>query len=217
MNFTMLKNLQNIDLTQSSLGLFPRLPESLQALNLTSCVFSASAYASAYSLTDHINENQLPNLKALVLAHMHDLVVDGLRSLLSANKGNLMALNLAHCNKLAREDISSLIQDGYLRAITILNLAACDFTDEIAQLLAMASSGLENLDIEHTKVTGVGVKALVLKSGRKLEKLKLNSCLLVSKDAIDFARDNGINVQFIIYEEPRPGVTRKRQKRFLRH
>lgn len=194
----MLKNLRNLDLSCSSLGSFPKLPESIQVLNLSSCGFALS-----YSpLIDSINQNRLPNLKALLLAHMHGLVGDGVRSLLSANKGNLMLLNLAHCGRLVRKDIRSLIQDGYLGAINSLSLAGCDFTDETAQLLATASPNLDNLEIEQTEVTGVGVKALVLKHGRKLEKLKLDSCRLVSADAVDFARASGINVQFIIYEEP---------------
>ena len=198
----MLKNLRNLDLSKSSLGLCPRLPESIQVLNLYSCIFF-SDFASIPSLQDSIDQNQLPNLKVLLLAHMHCLTGNGVRSLLSANKGNLMWLNLAQCSKLVRKDISSLIADGYLGAINVLSLAGCDFTDETAQLLAKASPELENLDIERTEVTGVGVKALVLKPGRKLAKLKLDSCRLVSADAVDFARASGINVQFMIYEEPR--------------
>lgn len=180
---------------------------------MSECVFSPGI--DFYPrLQDSIYQNRLPNLKALQLAHTHSLTGDAVKSLLSANKGNLTLLNLAHCTKLEHMDIVSLIQSGYLRAITVLSLAGCDFTDETAQLLAEASPGLENLDTERTRVTGVGVKALVLKPGRKLKKLNLDSCRFVSADAVDLARASGIYVQFIIHEEPR--WTARRTKRVCR-
>ena len=212
-DFTTLKNLRNLDLATSYLGLFPKLPESIQVLNLCGCVF-ASGSAVYPRLQDSIYQNWLPDLKALQLAHMHSLTGDAVKSLLSANKGNLNLLNLAHCTKLERADIVSLIQFGYLRAITVLSLAGCGFTDETAQFLAKASPGLENLDVERTAITGVGVKALVLKPGRELKKLNLDSCRFISADAVDFARASGIYVQFIIDEEPR--WTRRRTKRVCR-
>lgn len=205
----MLKNLSNLDLTKSSLWLFPRLPESIQVLNLSGCVFSPGNTFHPL-LQDSIYQNRLPNLKALLLACIHSLVGDWVRSLLSANKGNLVWLNLAYCPRLEQADINSLIHFGYLKAITVLSLAGCEFTDETAQLLTGSSPELEDLDIERTAVTGVGVKALVLKPGRKLEKLKLNSCRSISLDAVDFARASGIDVQFFIHE---PRMTTKRMRR----
>lgn len=125
-----------------------------------------------------------------------------------------MCLNLAHCANLDQKDIHSLIQDGYLSAVTVLSFAGCDFSDVSAQLLAKASPVLENLDIEQTMVSGIGVKALVLKPGRKLEKLKLNACPLLSADAVDFARASGVDVQFIIHGIHR--MTRQGPKRLCR-
>lgn len=196
----MLQNLRTLDLSNSKLWTFPWLPESIEVLNLCNCEFPPDRTFPS-PLQDSVKSNHLPNLKALLLAHMHGLLGDGLRSLLSANKGNLLCLNLALCSRLVRNDISSLIEDGYFGAITFLSLAGCDFTDETAQLLAMAAPSLEHLELEQSAVTGVGVKALVLKPGRKLEKLKLDSNRLVSADAIHFARDSKINVQLVSQEE----------------
>ena len=205
----MLENLRNLDLTHSRLEVFPKLPESLQVLDLCSCEFSRDV---SHPLDqDSIYPNQLPNLKTLLLAGIYNLIGSGVRSLLSANKGNLVRLNLAHCANVGQEDIHTLIQDGYLKAINVLSLAGCHFSDETAHLLAKAAPALEYLNIKLTTVSGIGVKALVLKPGRKLEKLNLDSCGLVGADALKFARDSGIDVQFIMKEEHK--MTQPRTKR----
>lgn len=205
----MLKNLRDLDLTHSYLESFPRLPESIQVLDLCSCTFFPDAFRPTGQ--NPIYQNQLPNLKALLLASIYGLAGSGVKSLLSANKGNLVRLNLAHCARLEPEDIHSLIQDGYLKAVNMLSLAGCHFADETAYLLAEASPALEYLDIALTTISGIGVKALVRKPGRKLEKLKLDSCQFVTADTLRFARDSGIDVQFIMGGDPE--WTRQRSKR----
>lgn len=205
----MLENLRNLNLTDSRLKVFPRLPESLQILDLCSCKFSRDVLYPLHQ--DPIYQNQLPNLKTLLLAGIYDLPGSWVRSLLSANRGNLVRLDLANCATVGGEDIHTLIQDGYFTGITMLSLAGCHFSDETADLLAQAAPALEHLNIALTTVSGIGVKALVLKPGRKLEKLNLDSCGLVSADALQFARDSGIDVQFIIKEE-----TQQRRKRLRR-
>lgn len=208
MDFTKLQNLQNLDLAGSDMGRLPRLPESIQILNLSRCQVSSLSFGSAV-FADDMKPIWLPNLKALSLSQMYSLRIQWLQHLLSANRGNLTLLNLRHCSTLTDQDIFSLIHDGYFQAVTDLCLMACNFTDETAELLALASSGLTNLDVDATNLSGVGVKALVLKPGCKLKKLKLNKCMFISKDAVDFARAHGINVEFQFVEESRIKSSRR--------
>ena len=208
MAFTKLQYLQNLDLAGSDMGRFPRLPESIQILNLSRFQVSSLALRSAV-FADEIKTIWLPNLKALLVSQMYTLRTQLLQRLLSANRGNLTSLNLRHCSTFTDQDIISLIHDGYFQAVTDLCLTACNFTDEAAKLLALASSDLTHLDLDATNLTGVGVKALVLKPGRKLKKLKLNKCMFISKDAVDFARAHGINVEFQFLEEPRIKSSRR--------
>jgi hypothetical protein len=191
-DYTMLSSLRSLDLTSSRVWSFPRLPQSIRVLNLSHCVVDLDQ-------TNSINtvEHWLPHLTSLQLAFSHHLGVHGLRSFLSANKGNLTALDLKFCNKLNHQDFLTLIGEGYFNAITDLSLIACAFKDDTALLLAAASTDLIHVDLSSTKVTGVGVKALVQKPGCKLQTLKVNNCQAIGKDAVEFARDSGVDVEFI--------------------
>lgn len=204
----MLQNLQNLDLAGSNLRMLPNLPESIQILNLSRCRLSPVSFPPA-AFANGMKSVRLPNLKALLVSQMSHLRIQWLMRLLAANQTNLTALNLRHCSSLTGKDIISLIHDGYFQAITDLSLAGCNVSDETAKLLALASPGLTNLDLDGTQLSGVGVKALVLKPGRKLEKLKLNNCTRISKDAIDFARVHDINVEFGLFEELKPKGSRQ--------
>lgn len=187
----MLSSLQSLELISSDVWSFPQLPPSIRVLNLSHCVMDTDQTRSI-----NTTEYRLPHLTSLQVAFCHHLKISGLKSFLSANKGNLTVLNLQFCNKLTQLDFLTLISEGFFNAITDLNLEGCAIKDELAPVLAAASPGLIYVDISSTKVTGVGVKALVQKSGCKLQTLKMNSCLAICKDAADFARDSGIEVEF---------------------
>ena len=198
----MLKHLQRLDLARTFVPSFPWLPESIQVLNMSACGFHPVEMERWISFNDAIKRNWLPNLTDLLVPHMHKLEIDGLRCMLAANKGELRTLNLRDCPRLSHPDIISLIDQGYLQSIVSLGVAGCDFNDQTAQLLAKMAPNLINLDADVTNVTGVGVKAILLKAGCPPENLRLNNCLLVGQDAVDFARSRGTNVEFFFYEKP---------------
>lgn len=118
-----------------------------------------------------------------------------LHALLSFGKGKLELLNLKNCNFQA-QDIRSLILDGFLKNVNQLSLAGLPVDDECAELLANNLHHLKFLDLASTRVTGVGVKALVLRPSDKLERLNLMLCSLVSIDAVAFARSHGIQTSY---------------------
>lgn len=140
-------------------------------------------------------DSSLPEMKSLSLSSYYSMEPVRLLALLSRGKGNLKLLNLKNCN-LQAQDISSLVQDGFLKNVTQLILAGLPVNDACVELLAANLHHLKFLDLASTRVTGVGVKALVLKPSVMLERLNLMLCSLVSVDAVTFARSHGIQVTY---------------------
>lgn len=202
----MLKNLRHLDLSDACMLSFPWLPESIQTLNMSDCNFRPMGPHN-----DAITHYRLPDLTELYMERTPHLKIDGLRQMLMANRGNLKALNLNECGGISHEDIISLINDGYLESIVSLRLAYSSFDDLTAQLLAKSSPRLMYLDVDVTKITGVGVKAVLLKAGCQLESLKLNQCFHVAKDAVEFARSRGVKIQYCFYDGSVPSYKSERR------
>ncbi len=205
MDFRPLTKLQHLDASHSTIFVFPTLPESIQILNLSTCVFLP---IPGLALETGIQTNFLPRLRCLMMSFAYLLGIVGLQSLLTPNKGNLTTLRLEFCSRLTNEDLVSLMENGYFRSVTDLSLAACDIKDAAVEVLAATSPHLTALDLDYTKVTGVAVKALVLKPGRKLERLSLKNCGRVGADAVDLARGSGVTVVFTF-----PDRTRRARKK----
>lgn len=128
-----------------------------------------------------------------MLTDFTDLTLNGLLSLLSASKGKLESLNIESCAQLEPKDINRLVESSYLEEVTRLTLCKLSINDSTAELVAQKLPSLKNIDLSLTRVTGIGVKALVLKPHSKLERLVLTGCLL-DRDVIDFAIAHGITV-----------------------
>ena len=191
-DFSVLTHLEVLDLAGFNMSHFPRIPASLRSLDLTEC----------YSINCDTQVSQV-NIKDTNLQDLHSLSLspgkwpisyENLQTLLRPSKSLLKKFSYLCC---AMEDnISSLIQEGYLVEVTELNLHYSSINDKIAELIAENLPRLKILDLAATSITGVGVKALVLKLGDRLEKLNLMHCTSVSSDAVDFARAKGVHVTY---------------------
>jgi F-box/TPR repeat protein Pof3 len=60
---------------------------------------------------------------------------------------------------------------------------------------------LKRLDLSVTDVDGCAVKEIVTKLGSQLEYLCVNDCFMLGRDAVDWARAQGVKVDF----RDRPG------------
>lgn len=169
---------------------FPRLPPSLQILNLWHCSTNRRLGQEG---NENLISNSLPELTDLALAEFTDLTLNGLLSLLSASKGKLESLDIESCVQLELKDINTLVESSYLEEVTHLRLCQLSLNDSTAELVAQNLPRLKNIDLSRTRVTGIGVKALVLKPQSRLERLVLTGCLL-DRDVIDFAIAHGITV-----------------------
>ena len=116
--------------------------------------------------------------------------------LLNSNKGNIEKLDLGGAQA-STSVIIDLIRADYLTNVSELALPWDAVDDGLCEHIATRLHCLKSLDLRSSrKLTGVGVKALVLKPHGKLERLKLDYCVSIDVDAVQFARSQGIEVSF---------------------
>ena len=195
LDFSSATQLEKLDLHDADLSWFPRLPSSLRTLDISNPNFIATGW-HAPSLTP-----QLPNLQHLFMASFFERCPDdnayhAAVTLLAPSRGGLETLDMSSF-AFDDEQLCILFEVGLLDNLsTLIASRVTKANDHVAELIAQRLQRLTVLDLSHTGVTGVGVKALVLKQGVKLQQLNLNHCREVSIDAVEFARSQGIHVDF---------------------
>lgn len=79
-----------------------------------------------------------------------------------------------------------------LEQLGLPSLAGCD--DDSVTMILKAFPRLRTLDLSGTDVTGVGVKQIV--KSRHVQQLVLNDCRKLGRDAVEWAREQGISVHY---------------------
>lgn len=193
LDFSALTQLRQLSLAHS-IGLgFPQLPPSISSLDLTD---SGSKTGRTIDSMFSMLNCSLPALRSLSLVNFYDLEIAEFSELLRPSQGRIQSLNIRGCHKLDVAGIHRLLRLGFLDGVVKLGLGDSAVNDALAEALATRLHHLKVLDLESSKVTGVGVKALVLKPHAKLEYLNLKNCASVHVDAVEFARSQGVAVQF---------------------
>ena len=175
---------------------FPCLAPTVQSLTLlgVSGVNGLSDEPSSYP--------NLAALTSLTFSATCHLRVAHLQTLLSNSKSTLQKLDLRDVSVDLLEMIASILLDGHLSELTELSLTNGDVTDKLAVLIAKHCPKLEKFEASYNpKLTGVGVKALVLKEQTRLRSLGLVHCSGVSADAVKWARDRGVEVRFFFPDD----------------
>ena len=140
----------------------------------------------------------LPNLRAFAVEAYTERLGRYLPDPETAPEAKLHHLSLTYCKEASfKPFVLESCQRSYFSELTDLTLDDCDIDDEILEHLAASCPRLTTLDIKsNPKVTGVGVKALVLKPGDKLRTLDLTYCSKVSGDAVEWARSKEVDVKY---------------------
>ena len=189
-DFSTLSELRSLDFSNVAAMLPPRLPPSLRTLNIAGCLCGTSAQSA------NLAHNELPQLVRLSVAHWSGLSCADLQALLETNKGKITHLDISGCIEIERDQLKELVQLGYLEEVEELKLNRCCVDDMVAIKLARKLSTLKVLEVGGTKITGVGVKALVTGLQGKLKYLRLDDCSSTSIDAVEFANSMGVVVSF---------------------
>ena len=190
--FSKLLNLQSLKLDATRLERLPKLPSSIRHLQLIATSIDFRRLENSPVLGDY----PLHELETLDLTNNHRLTYPALKILLNPAKGKIKVLELSCCGQIDKVAVHGLCTSGYLDGIVDLRLAYSDVDDQTAETLAVSCPKLRRLSLACTKITGVGVKALVQKSHGAFEELFINHCAGVSIDAVAYAKAHGINVSF---------------------
>ena len=209
LDFTNLHQLQHLSLSRLRARLPPQLPSTISTLSMASCCCHPHVHGPPIQDVSFADFD-LPQLTRLSLAEWSKLSLGDLQSCLIPGKGKVTHLDIGGCIALSTANLKELITYGYLEAIENLVLKSCNVDDEIAMLIARNIPRLKTLDLACTKITGVGVKALVIGLEGKLENLCLDGCHSTSIDAVELARKLGVKVAFG-FPDPLTGGRRIRQ------
>ena len=193
-----MSNLLELDIGRSEIQSCPLLPSSLQCLDLSGNPRLQISNTNQASQTDF-------ELAMLKILHIRDCV--GLQPidvhwLLRASKGKLRLLD-AKQSYLSPAQFNFLITEGYFQKISHLCLAGSFIEDETLELIARASPDLEFLDLSSTRITGIGVKALIEANCEKLKYLILINCHSVGPDVVELARARCVRVEYYFPEKGR--------------
>ena len=186
-DFRALKYLEILDLGVGGASQFPLLPPSIRNLSVASNLRS-----------EDFADSHLPNIESLTVYTGFPFEATGLLSLLGPSKGKLKELHLTARFFGARgygsRVFQRLIDEGLLSEMITLSAINTGLDDEVVVLIANNLPRLRILSLEGSLITGVGVKALVLKPGDKLEMLDVRKCDHLSHDAVEWARSKGVHV-----------------------
>ena len=198
-DFSLLQSLSSLDYEGFLPNHTPILPETLQSLRV--------------SRSFGLGISGLKNLTTLIIPFSNQILPSDLYVLLEPGKGNLRTLAINHSTQF---DMQGLIHDlcfqGFLPRIEDLVLKESALDDRALKWLADHCPRLTSLNVSHNEsITGVGIKALVLKEGDKIANINLTHCRGVSPDAVQWARQQGVH---IIYKFPDYGRNQGRRVRY---
>lgn len=180
---------------------FPCLPDTLQSLtmNITWGIGNASNLANHY-----MERNNFSSLTSLTVSSARNLRPEVLHALMESGAEKLRKCHLSHFD--CRVDFLPIINAGFLSEVIDLRLSNAELTNSIAEAVAKHCPRLQIFDASHNeKLTGVGIKALMLKEGDKLARLKIDHCVAVGIDAVEFARSMGAEVKFSLADNSKGG------------
>ena len=190
LDFSNLHQLEELNISYATAELPPQLPSTVRTIAMANCNTGPRNQGVSFTSLD------FPKIVRLSLAGWSELSLSDLHACLIPGKGKVTHLDLSGCISLSNIDLKQLITHGYLEGAEDLVLKSCNIDDEIAVLIARNLPRLKKLDLANTRITGVGVKALVVGLEGKLEHLCLDGCYSTNIDAVDLARALGVKVAF---------------------
>ena len=196
-NFATLCKLESLDMSGVVMPFPLKLPSSIHTLNISKCRLESQILSSSI-------EWEASRLVRLEMAHTTKISGELLLELLEPNKGNLIYLDIS-ATLYDKSRYKLLADGGYLEKVEELKLNNCLVDDKLAFAIAENCPVLKRLSLANTRVSGVGVKAIVTVLEGKLEYLNLDGCKNTAYDAVQWARSKGVRVAFSFSERGRGG------------
>ncbi|KAK5149623.1 hypothetical protein LTR04_006993 [Oleoguttula sp. CCFEE 6159] len=191
LDFSVLTKLEHLRLEKFPLNPYPRLPDSLRSLMMDVHRGTSHFVNLTHSYLPLLTELELSGCFALV-------VVQHLQEVIQQRRGSTVVTDaFPSLRKLSLDADTSChqLQDlEWARNVEELRLQATVLTDAVVEQLPILFPRLTRLDLSRTRVTGVGVKAIVQQLGGQLAWLGVDFCPDLGPDAVEWARGRGIAV-----------------------
>lgn len=178
-----------------------KLPPTVEILRIKSLVLPAPFWPGAVG-SDPLRLRDLPKLREFSLqsgSEVLQLVLAELFPRLTEpdDEGNRQPLTQLRSLRLDRPIVEGLdptdFQVGRCKDLESLALTNClSLDDKLALAIVECLPKLAYLDVSETKITGAGVKDIV-KLGH-VQELALNNCFSLGRDAVEWARAQGVRV-----------------------
>ena len=197
-SFVTLHKLESLDISGVVMTFPLELPSSIHTLNINKARFR-----------EGVEEWEASRLVRLSMAHNVDFQAQWMTEVLECNQRNLVYLDASavlHHQSLYTWPVT----EGWLAKVEELKFNNCLVDDELAIAIAENCPVLRRLSLANTKVSGVGVKAVVTALEGKLEYLNLDGCKNTAYDAVEWARSKNVRVAFS-FSEPRRGAKKLRE------
>ena len=192
-NFATLHNLESLDISGVEMSPPLELPSSIHTLNISKSI-----------LASDMVKWEASRLVRLSMAHNIRVTAGRLLETLDPNKGNLIYLDTS-ATQYEQSMYRWLAEGGYLKKVEELKFNNCDVDDGVAIAIAENCSVLKRLSLANTKISGVGIKAIVTALEGKLEYLNLDGCKNTAYDAVEWTRSKGVRVAFSSLDRGRGG------------
>ncbi|KAL8763886.1 MAG: hypothetical protein Q9194_007233 [Teloschistes cf. exilis] len=183
-NLTAMTHLEELRLRDCYGILYPQALPSLRILRV--CGHRVLIQPSSHG---EIPGYRGPSLVELTVKDNHFSEILLITRLLGSRNGTLRTLKISGCNRVNLSWLLvKIMQRGALDEVVDLDLSATDVTDHAIEISTPILRKLRCISLDRTNVTGIAVKALILKPGTKLEYLGISECDRISADAVEFAR-----------------------------
>lgn len=182
------KFLETLDLTNTQITQFPKLPATLKHLTLAD-----NPLLTIRSQEELLALTALPLLETF---NCHTTALDAASVMHITSESILQGhLKKLYIGGRMNADDQTPVELEFPSSGTVkeLSLACLHLTDRRALQVVGLFPNLRKLDLSNTKITGVAVKEFV---GKGITSLKLNECDDISTDAIEWARGKGISVEY---------------------
>ncbi len=179
-----LQNLRSFDCSGSQLGSWPQLPTSLEKINCTDCWLGGNDPTIG-------DTNAMARLTVARLANC------------TASRAILGSIEISNSCTLTRLEVDlhhyqdvffRLLGGGQLKHLTFLGLSFQGLEDGHVELFVEHCEDLETLELTSARVTGVFIASLLAAPKCRLKRLALKDCEKVSPDAIDWAKNRGVQI-----------------------
>ena len=178
------------------------LPPSLRHLEMTMCIF----------VYQEVPIHSMPTTSFPALDNLETLnILDSKRmagervpyppflrhAITKGRQGGLSSFSFSIENALA-EDFVTMMTSPWFRGLTNLRIGdRRTIKDQQSQVLLDNCPNLETLQLEAASITGVFLSDLIRAESSKLRKITLSTCNQVSRDIVPWARERGVEIEFV--------------------